>query len=88
MNREWAIPVALGLVAAAGLWALPDGDDATGDGPGPTGTGSSSTGPSPFFSFPFGESRGEAGEETSWLRPRRCAPSVAFGATSHPGEET
>lgn len=71
MNREWAIPVALGLVVAAGLWVLPDGHgDDPDDGSGPTSSGSSgasSSGPNALFLAPFAESRGEEGEETAFL---------------------
>lgn len=66
MNREWAIPVALGLVAAAGLWALPDGDD---EPHGPSGSGSPTPGHAmePWLAFPFAESRGEEGGRTTFL---------------------
>lgn len=66
VQREWMAALALGLVVAAGLWALP-GDD----GEAPQGTGTSTTSPSPdakpLLAFPFAESRGAQGDETSFL---------------------
>ena len=68
MNRDWAIPIALGLVAAVGLWALPDSDDGgTPDTSRSSGSGGSSSGPPPLFAFPFSESRGAIGGETQFV---------------------
>lgn len=80
MNREWGIPIALGLVVAAGLWALPDGD---GDGPADDGHQPSTTGPSaapPTVLTPFNESLGVAGAEARFIvvAPQGEAAAMAF----------
>ncbi|MEA3136554.1 MAG: hypothetical protein QOC71_835 [Thermoplasmata archaeon] len=69
--REWSIALALGLVVAAALWAMPHGGPGSGGdgdgGPTVTGAASSSSGPKPFFTFPFDGSAGPVGGETSFL---------------------
>ena len=80
MNREWAIPVVLGLVVAVGLWSLPDGGPGPAGGPTSSGTASSSSGPPPPVSFPFAESRGAIGKETSFLV---LAPHGRAAAEAH-----
>ena len=48
MNREWLVPIVLGLVVAAGLWALPQGDHEETEGHGAApGTSTSATTPRP-----------------------------------------
>ena len=74
-SREWALPLALGLLVAAGLWALPEKqpdapvfDPETGE---PT---------KPVLTFPFGESRGAEGAETSFIV---LAPEGRAAAQQH-----
>lgn len=53
--REWAIPVALGILVAGALWAMPgDGPGADGDGSTTApGSSTSATGPGPALLTPF-----------------------------------
>lgn len=85
LARDWAIPVALGLVVAAGLWALPDGEP-----PAETSVGTSSTStswPAATFVLPFPEGRGEAGTNLTFLvlAPQgRAAGEASLNATGFP----
>lgn len=81
MNREWGIPIALGLVVAAGLWALPDGDAPAGGGPGPSTT--SPPAAQPTVLTPFNESLGVAGTEARFLV---VAPQGEAAAMQHLNE--
>jgi hypothetical protein len=63
--REWAIPVALGLLVAGALWAVDDGDGPSGGGP--FSFGSSTTGPGQAILLPFRDSQGLAGGNTTHL---------------------
>ncbi|MFA5944643.1 MAG: hypothetical protein WC876_09280 [Candidatus Thermoplasmatota archaeon] len=73
-SREWALPIALGLLVAAGLWALPEKqpepvfDPETGE---PT---------TPVLTFPFEVSRGAEGAETTFIV---LAPEGRAAAEQH-----
>jgi hypothetical protein len=70
-TKEWAIPLAVGLVAGVGLWALTAGPDGGGDGSHDGGhgseTGTSTTEPVPDLLLPFAEGRGPEGRELTFL---------------------
>lgn len=85
MNREWAIPVALGLVVAAGLWALPDGGDA------PEGDDAPATDaptPTPIVLAPFNESRGIPGTSARFLVVAPQGEAVAMARLNASGLAT
>jgi hypothetical protein len=64
--REWAIPVALGLLVAGAFWAVDDGKDGPGSDGGTT-SGTSTMGPASAFLLPFAESHGLPDANTTHL---------------------
>jgi hypothetical protein len=89
VNREWALPVILGLLAAAALWMVPHGPK--GDPGGPTATTSSSgtttASAEPAILLPFGS--GQAVDQGSLsflvLAPHGKAAALrAFNESSFP----
>ncbi|HUR25121.1 MAG TPA: hypothetical protein VM327_03790 [Candidatus Thermoplasmatota archaeon] len=88
MNREWAIPAALGLVVAAALLAVPHkGDD--GDRPDtadPSNSGSSSAAdPHPTILLPFTDSWGMRGGETTHILVAPQGKSAALDGLNASG---
>jgi hypothetical protein len=79
--REWGVALALGLVVAAGLWAIPgDGpEDAGGDETTAPSASSSTTGPGPALLTPFewGTAIDQATLDFLLVAPRGRAPAEA-----------
>lgn len=75
MNREWALPLLLGLLAAAALWSVPHGPKEGGDGGNPastqgpahSATATSSASGIPPIVLPFGQGTGVDGGNLTFL---------------------
>jgi hypothetical protein len=78
--REWAIPVALGLVVAAGLWAVSGGDRNGGGDPDTTPSATNAPAPKPVLLAPFATSVGFEGTDARFLlvAPEGQAAAMAF----------
>jgi hypothetical protein len=80
MNREWALPVILGLLAATALWAVPHGPNGGGDGaPTTSASGTTTASAQPAILLPFAEGRAVEGGNLTFLvlAPRGKAPALA-----------
>lgn len=85
--REWAIPVALGLVVAAGLWAVSGGNGGNGDAD--TGTTPSATNapaPKPALLAPFSTSLGSEGTDARFLLVAPEGQAAALAALNASGQ--
>lgn len=84
--REWAIPVALGLVVAAGLWAVSGGDRNGGGDTDATPSATNAPAPKPVLLAPFGTSLGLEGTEARFLLVAPEGQAAAMASLNASGQ--